>query len=371
MSKPDDLIAEFCPNGVESIELREISHMKRGTSITRNDIIDGEIPVISGGREPAYYCNKYNRDNETITIAGSGAGAGYVQYWTRPIFVCDAFSIKGKDNILTKYIFYYLSNLQEEIYNTKKGGGVPHVHVSSIERFKIPLPPIEAQREIVKILDNFTELTARKKQYEYYRDTLLTFDDSVECKSLGEVAIYSKDRLSANLINSKNYVGVENLLQNKQGKTSAVSLPKQGNVCGFSCDDVLIRNIRPYLKKIWFANISGGTNGDVLVVRSKNKKVLLPKYIHIVLSADKFFEYNMQNAKGAKMPRGDKDSILKYKFKLPPLAEQQRIVDILDRFDSLCNDITQGLPAEIEARKKQYEYYRDKLLTFKELKLEV
>lgn len=120
MSKLNELIKELCPDGVEYKKLNEISEMKRGTSVTKKDIIEGDIPVISGGREPAYYCDTFNRDGETITVAGSGAGAGYVQYWTVPIFVCDAFSIKGKDCVKTKYLYYYLSNMQEYIYSTKK-----------------------------------------------------------------------------------------------------------------------------------------------------------------------------------------------------------------------------------------------------------
>ena len=102
MSKLEELINELCPNGVIFKALKEISEMKRGTSITRKDIIEGEIPVISGGKIPAYYCNIFNRDGETITVSGSGAGAGYVQYWNIPIFVCDAFSIKGRGEVVTK-----------------------------------------------------------------------------------------------------------------------------------------------------------------------------------------------------------------------------------------------------------------------------
>lgn len=129
--------------------------------------------------------------------------------------------------------------------------------------------------------------------------------------------------------------------------------------------DVLIGNIRPYLKKIWFSDRTGGTNGDVLVVSPKESNVL-PRYLYYVLSSDEFFTYDMQRSKGAKMPRGNREAVMNYSFALPSLDEQKRIVSILDRFDALCNDISSGLPAEIEARQKQYEYYRDKLLTFRE-----
>lgn len=187
-----DLLLTFDGGGykVEYKPLGEIAEMKRGTSITKKISVNGVYPVISGGREPAFYCNQYNREGETISVAGSGAGAGFVQFWNKPIFVCDAFSVKGTEKILTKFIYYCLTNLQENIYATKKGGGVPHVHISSIENFKIPIPPLEEQERIVAILDRFdklcndlsegipAEIALRKKQYEYYRDKLLTFEEA-------------------------------------------------------------------------------------------------------------------------------------------------------------------------------------------------
>ena len=183
-----------------------------------------------------------------------------------------------------------------------------------------------------------------------------------------DVAEYSKDRISATDINTTNYIGVDNLLQNKQGKTNAKYVPAEGNLTKYCNGDVLIGNIRPYLRKIWFADSFGGTNGDVLVIRSKNNTdVMLSKFMYYVLSDEKFFIYDNNNAKGAKMPRGNKNAVMEYEFYLPSIEEQKRIITILDRFDTLCNDLSTGLPAEIEARQKQYEYYRDKLLTFKEL----
>lgn len=143
-------------------------------------------------------------------------------------------------------------------------------------------------------------------------------------------------------------------------------MPKTGRLTQYYCGDVLIGNIRPYLRKIWFADNSGGTNGDVLVVRSQNE-LINPKFLHYCLSSETFFEYDNQNSKGAKMPRGNKEAIMEYSFILPSLDEQERIASILDKFDTLCNDLSTGLPAEIEMRQKQYEYYRDKLLSFKAL----
>ncbi len=166
-------------------------------------------------------------------------------------------------------------------------------------------------------------------------------------------------------MSSENYVGVDNLLQNRMGKVDSDCVPTNGKWVKYNVADILIGNIRPYLKKIWLADNVGGTNGDVLVIRS-DKTICDSRFLYFVLSSDGFFNYDNSRAKGAKMPRGNKEAVMQYQFTLPSLAEQERIVSILDRFDALCNDLSIGLPAEIEARQKQYEYYRDKLLTFKE-----
>ncbi len=117
---------------------------------------------------------------------------------------------------------------------------------------------------------------------------------------------------------------------------------------------------------MWLADEVGGTNGDVLVIRADDKEILMPEYLRHVISGEAFTVYNVQHSKGAKMPRGDKAAIMDFEFPLPPIEQQRYAVGILDQFDALVNDISQGLPAEIEARRKQYAYYRDKLLTFKE-----
>ena len=182
---------------------------------------------------------------------------------------------------------------------------------------------------------------------------------------LSSIATYSRDRISATEIDAETYVGVDNLLQNKKGKVKATYVPKTGNLLAYNAGDILIGNIRPYLRKIWLADSKGGTNGDVLVIRTIDKNVL-NRFLYYVLSDERFFLYDNNNAKGAKMPRGDKNAVMEYELYLPDLETQKRIVDVLDNFEKICNDLNIGLPAEIEARQKQYEYYRDKLLTFKE-----
>ena len=182
------LLQTLCPDGVPYATLGEVCNFQRGSTITAKDARKGEIPVIAGGQKPAYYHDQANRKGESITIAGSGAYAGFVAYWITPIWVSDAFTISFKDteNNSTKYLFYFLKNIQERIYSTKKGSGVPHVHPSSIDHFSIPLPPLPIQERIVEILDKFSRLSAeleaelelRKKQYDFYRNRLLSFDSN-------------------------------------------------------------------------------------------------------------------------------------------------------------------------------------------------
>ena len=198
-------------------------------------------------------------------------------------------------------------------------------------------------------------------------EQLLSFEDGeVEWKTLGDVAEYSNERINANELDKNNYVGVDNLLQNREGKTVSTYVPQSGNSTKYHNNDILIGNIRPYLKKIWHSDRIGGTNGDVLVVHLKDKNII-SKYLFQLLADDNFFEYNMQHAKGAKMPRGNKSKIMEYKIPVPSLEEQARIVSILDKFNTLTNSISEGLPKEIALRQKQYEYYRDRLLTFPSL----
>jgi len=184
--------------------------------------------------------------------------------------------------------------------------------------------------------------------------------DGVQVFRLEEIAHYAKTRIDCKTINEDNYVGVENLLQNKAGKTKATSVPTTGMVIAYQKDDILIGNIRPYLRKVWLADCEGGTNGDVLTVQIEDKEKVLPRFLYYVLSSEKFFLYDIQNSKGAKMPRGSKDAVMKFEVPLPPVEIQCEIVRILDNF----TNITAELTAELTARKTQYNFYRDKLLTF-------
>ncbi|GAA7301668.1 restriction endonuclease subunit S [Helicobacter pylori] len=182
------LLQTLAPKGVEFRKLGEVCDFQKGKSITKKAVTLGKVPVISGGRQPAYYHNEANRSGETIAISSSGVYAGYVSYWDIPVFLADSFSVSPKQKtLMPKYLFHYLTTQQDAIHATKSAGGIPHVYSKDLQNFLIPIPPLEIQQEIVKILDQFSILTtdllagipaeieARKKQYEYYREKLLSF----------------------------------------------------------------------------------------------------------------------------------------------------------------------------------------------------
>lgn len=380
MSELQELIQKLCPDGVEYKKLgdKQVSIMQRGTSLTKNNSTEGAYPVISGGRVPAFYCDKFNREGETITVAGSGAGAGYVQYWNEPIFVCDAFSIKGCENVSTKYLYYCLTNVQDKIYATKNGGGVPHVHISSIENFLIPIPHPAIQEEIVKILDRFAdyaaelqaELQARQEQYEYYRNKLLSFNSinrggcaSVTWMKMSEIGdICMCKRIMKDQTN--NIGGIPFYKIGTFGKVadayisrelyedykSRFSFPIKGEIL-ISTSGTIGRTVVYDGKDAYFQD------SNIVWLHNDEAKVLNRYLYH-------YYQIIEWNVEGGTIKRLYNNNLAKTKIAVPSLSEQERIVSILDKFESLTNDLSQGLPAEIAAVQEQYEYYRDKLLSF-------
>lgn len=379
MSELQELIQKLCPDGVEYKKLgdKQVSIMQRGTSLTKNNSTEGAYPVISGGRVPAFYCDKFNREGETITVAGSGAGAGYVQYWNESIFVCDAFSIKGCENVSTKYLYYCLTNMQDKIYATKKGGGVPHVHISSIENFLIPIPHHAIQEEIVRILDHFTnlaaelqaELQARKEQYEYYRNKLLMFDkigggtQSVTWMKMSEIGnICMCKRIMKEQTN--NIGGVPFYKIGTFGKVADAyisqelyedyknrfSFPVKGEVL-ISASGTIGRSVIYDGKDAYFQD------SNIVWVHNDETKVL-NKYLY------HYYRIIEWNVEGGTIKRLYNSNLAKTKIAVPSLPEQERIVNILDKFENLTTDLQTGLPAEMAAVQEEYEYYRNKLLSF-------
>ncbi|WP_417686379.1 restriction endonuclease subunit S [Pseudidiomarina gelatinasegens] len=373
---------------VELIQIGKIAEIKRGTSITKKKVTPGDIPVIAGGRTPAYYHDESNREGQTIVIAGSGAYAGFVSWWEQPIFVSDAFTVKPHDCLIPKYCFYWLQSMQQQIHELKSGGGVPHVYPRNVAPLEIPIPcaenpekSLQIQAEIVRILDAFTsltaeltaELTARKKQYNYYRDKLLSFEDGeVERITLMNACDYvdyrGKTPVKTNdgvfLVTAKNirmgYIDYETsqefISPDDYSTVMRRGIPKLGDVlitteapCGFVAqvdrDDIALAQ-------------------RVIKYRSKNNKRLSNSFIkHYLLGGE--FQKKLRRAATGSTVKGIKGSKLhQLTIPIPKPEEQARIVTILDKFDALTNSITEGLPREIELRQKQYEYYRDLLLSF-------
>ena len=397
MSKLQELINKLCPNGVEYLNLGDVCEFKRGKALSSKNVIKGPVPVMAGGQKPSCYHNTPNRSGETIVVAGSGAYAGFVTYWKIPIFVSDAFSVHPNDRLLTKYVFYYLKNFQEKIHATKKGAGVPHVHGSDIAKFSIPVPPIEVQEEIVRILDSFSdyaaelqaELQARKQQYEYYRNLLLTFNPSaygcgtddeqkdgvttweghnykIQWKKLGEIG---------------NICMCKRILKHQTNTKSGIPFYKIGTF-GKVADSYISEDLfMEYKKKYSFPQkgeiliSASGTIGRAVIYDGEDayfqdsnivwinndESMVLNKYLYY------FYQIVDWNVEGGTIKRLYNTNLSNTPIPLPPLELQEKIVAILDRFETLVNDLTNGLPAEIAAVKDQYEYYRNKLLNFKKL----
>ena len=356
------------------VTVREIQNGKVVFLDKTDRVNDRALKIING---------RSNLEAGDILFSGTGTVGRIAVIEENPInwnIKEGVYTIKPiKEEIAPRFLSYLLQSSKIVKDYSKKivGNPVISLPMGDLKKLLIPIPcpgnpekSLAIQAEIVRILDKFTgltaeltaELTMRKKQYNHYREQLLRFEKD-EWKTLGEVAEYSKSRVSFDKLDKNNYVGVDNLLQNRAGKMQSNYVPTSGNLTEFREGDILIGNIRPYLKKIWQADSTGGTNGDVLVIRSCHKSIL-PRYLYQILADDNFFEYNMQHAKGAKMPRGNKDAIMKYRVPIPSFDEQTRIVTILDKFDTLTNSISEGLPREIELRQKQYEHYRDLLFSF-------
>ena len=406
MSKLQELIDRLCPNGVDFKPLGEVCEFQRGDTLSSKDAIEGDVPVMAGGQKPSCYHNVANRSGETIVVAGSGAYAGFVTYWNIPVFVSDAFTVNPSNCMLPKYVFYFLKNNQEKIHATKKGAGVPHVHGKDIAKFLIPVPPIEVQEEIIKILDRFAdyaaelqaELQARKEQYEYYRNLLLTFNPSaygcgtddaqkisviargghsyeIQWKTMGEIGTFirgnglQKKDFTESGVGCIHYGQIYTHYGTFADKTiSFVSKEASNNFRKAKPGDLVIattsENVDDVCKCVaWLGKEEIAVSSDAFIFHHN----LNPKYAAYFFQTDCFQKQKLPFVTGTKVMRVSSDNLAKILIPIPPLELQEKIVAILDRFDTLVNDLSKGLPAEIEAVKARYEYYRNKLLTFNPL----
>ena len=170
---------------------------------------------------------------------------------------------------------------------------------------------------------------------------------------LGEVSQYVNDKIAISAINESYYVSTDSMLKDRGGIIAPESIPTDGKVTKYQCDDILVSNIRPYFKKIWFSNREGGCSNDVLVFRAQ--KSITSRYLYYILSGDSFFEHMMAGANGTKMPRGNKKLILNYSFELPPYLIQEQITAILSRYDSLIENYQKQIKLLEETAQRLYK----------------
>lgn len=381
MNKIQELIEKLCPDGVEYKRIGDIANVLRGKRLTKDKLnADNGYPVYHGGLEPLGYYHEMNRKANTVMVINVGASAGTVGFCDVDFWSSDGcYCISHNDFAIPKYIYSALASQEQLLVSKVRRAGIPTLDAKIVEDIKIPVPPLEVQSEIVRILDNFTELTseltseltARKKQYEHYRDELLTFRNGMETKThkLCEICeVYDGTHQTPNYTDyGIKFASVENI-QAPYNTTKHISV-----------EDYNKYKIKPRIDDVLMTRI--GSIGTCYVI---DRTEDLAYYVSLALLRpntsiinSRYLKHYIESIKGAKELRRrtlvnavpikiNKDDIGKINITFPALEEQQRIVDILDRFDKLCNDISEGLPAEIEARQKQYEYYRDKLLTFKE-----
>ena len=395
MSKLNELIAELCPNGVEYKTIGEIAtDIYRGSGITRDQITNEGIPCVRYGEIYTTYgiwfdeCVSHTNESQIANkkyfeygdILFAITGESVEEIAKSCAYVGHEKCLAGGDIVVLKhkedpkYLAYALSTTDAQIQKSKGKvkSKVVHSSVPAIKEIKLPVPPLEVQREIVRVLDNFTfltaeltaELTARRKQYEYYRNNILSFNSQVIWKTLGQIGKISM---------------CKRIMKNETSAQGDVPFYKIGTF-GKQADAYIswetfekYRNQYSYPKKGDILISAAGTIGRTVVFDGKPAYFQDSNIVWIdndesqVLNTFLYYWYQTNPWKastGGTIARLYNDNIAKAKVPVLPIEVQRRLVKTLDNFDAVCNDLNIGLPAEINARKKQYEYYRDFLLTF-------
>lgn len=376
MNRIEKLIAERCQDGVPRIPLSEVAEFKAGKSLKKEDRLPGPYRVVSASTANAATHIVANFPGDVLTVATHGL-AGYVSYWDSPIFLSNnVILLQFNRSVVPRFAFFVLSSCNRQIAKMVREGGVPFLDVSAFKRMLIPVPPIEIQREIVDILDSFTrleaeleaELEARKAQYSFLRNMLLNFEFSaknvsvnllgeerfdVQEKRLGDIALIKTGRklegaFSGGLLPYVNG-GVEpsGWVSCANNPGMVITIPSRGSVgiVGFQWD------------QFWLGP---------LCYAVAPKEGIDPRFLYHQLKRQQARLVALQQT--GSIPALNKKELVGFVIDVPPLEVQRRIADVLDDFDELVNDLSSGLPAEIAARRQQYEYYRDRLLTFPEKK---
>ena len=289
-----------------------------------------------------------------------------------------------ESRVLNTFLYYCY---ERQPWRISTGGTIARIYNENILNAKVPVPPLEAQREIVRMLDSFTlltaeltaELTARKKQYGYYRDKLLMFKNDVKKYVLGDIATVTKlagfEFTKYITYSDEGHIIALRGLNVKNGKLDLKDVKYIDN-----SDFAKLTRSKLHIGDMLFTYV--GTIGQVALIDEEdkyylapnvalircNKEVLLPEYMRYYFQSSQFWDKQINRLlQSSSMQNIPMDKIRKFEICVPSLEVQQRLVNVLDNFDAICSDLNIGLPAEIEAGQKQYEYYRDKLLTFKEL----
>ena len=362
----EKMIAELCPTGVLYCEMGKLAQIGTGKSNGNEAEDNGEYPFFI--RSPIVKRkNCYEYDEEAIIIPGEG-GVGDIFHYINGKYALHQrvyrihFTTKDVD---TRFMYYYLSaNFKVFIQRKAVNATVTSIRKPMIEQFPIPLPPLPIQQEIVRILDTFTnltaeltdklnaELTARRKQYEYYRDELLTFGEDVEYKKLGEVVSMKAGKaIKAQDIGEKNELfsipcyggnGLRGYVKDANCSGDKVLIGRQGALCGNVC----------FVSGEFYAT-------EHAVVVSSDNNVDMRFLFHLLLKLN----LNQYKTAGAQ-PGLSVSKLETVKVQIPSIEYQRRVSKVLDLFSRYIDNLEDGLPAEISARQKQYEYYRDKLLQF-------
>lgn len=388
------LIKDMCPHGVEFKKLGEVCKTSMGEFVKKDkQNPNAPYPVYNGGSTNTGFYDEYNTGANKVIISARGA-AGFVNKVEVPFWAGNSCHVIDViDNKLNwRFLYYYLKNHEYElIANQQKGGGVPAVSKKQIEAVEIPIPPLEIQKKIVECLDKFSALAAelqaelqmRRKQYEYYRTHLLTphsesnsADNSDDCnwewKTLGEIF-----ELRGGYTPSKNnpafweggtipWFRMEDIRLN--GRILKESLlhvtPEAIKGKGLFEKDSFVLATSATIGEHALLTVDALTNQRFtnLKVRKQHKSSLHTKFIfYYMFKVDEFCKAHT-NLSGFESV--DMDALRKMPFPIPPLDEQKRIADLLDKFEALTMSLSDGIPAEQAAQQKRYEYYRDLLLTF-------
>ena len=388
MNNIDRLIATLYPNGVEYSPLEKLCISLKKSTLTQDKLNDSlQYPVINSGRDYYGRFSEYNNEGNAIVIASRGEYAGFVSYISEKFWaggLCYPYRSRSETKAHTKYIFYVLKNSEQRIMDSLVArGSIPALNKADIDKFLIPLPPLPVQEEIVRILDTFSgmvaeleaEQAARVRQYEHYHDSMFVdlIFDGVEEKSLGEICTdmyrgsgIKRDQVTLEGTPCVRYGEIYTTYSTWFDKcVSHTNADEIQNKKYFEHGDILFAITGENVEEIAKSTVYLGhdrclAGGDIVVM----KHLQNPKYVAYALSTNNAQDQKSKGKVKSKVVHSSVPSLKNIKIPIPSLEVQEEIVSILDRFDALVNDLKSGLPAEIALRRKQYEHYRDTLLTF-------